>query len=149
METGSKHSNAASFLLAGLVLLTLGGLWAFLPVLQCPLDPYLAYTDLPCPRCKGRGRITLFSRMRLEPQTAPAWESMKVNWIEGTGFDKTNFRSALDLADIFGGLPMSNQKRVAAAQTLLDTGRYDKVRVIIDENRFPPGARVRVEVVER
>ena len=143
------NTNGTSLLLAVLVLLTLGGMWAFLPVLQCPLDPYFAFTDVPCPRCNGRGRITLYSRMRLGPRTAPAWESMRVNWIEGTGFDKTNFRSALDLGDIFGGLPMSNQKRVAAAQTLLDTGRYDKVKIIVDENNFPPGARVRVEVVER
>ena len=136
------------FLLAGLVLLALGGVWIFLPVLTCPLEPYLSYTDLRCPRCDGRGRITLFNRMRNGAQAVPPWEGVKVGWIEGSGFDRTNFRSALDLADIFSGVPISNQKRIAAAKTLLDTGRYDKVSVVV-ERSSSFGAKVTVSVVER
>src|SRR6185503_11108302 len=145
-----SRPGSTSFLLIGVVVLTLGGLWAFLPLLQCPLDPYLVYTDIPCPRCNGRGRITIFNRMRHGPQAAAKWEGMKICWIEGTGFIKTNFRHALDLADIFGGVPTNNKKRIAAAQALMDTGRYDKVTVVVE---FSPyiggGASVRVSVIER
>lgn len=147
MEHGSKNPGP---LLAGLVLLTLGGLWAFLPLLECPVDKYLVHTDLRCPRCDGRGRITLLNRMRYGPPSAPPWEGMKISWIEGTGFSRTNFRSALDLVDIFGGVPIHNPKRVAAAKTLLDTGNYEKVAVVVEvSSEIPLGARVRVSVVER
>jgi hypothetical protein len=138
------------FLLAVPVLLTLGGIGAFLPLIQCPLDPYLVYTDLPCPRCDGRGRITFLNRMRHGPQAAPPWEGMKIGWIEGSGFTRTNFRAALDLADIFGGVPTDNQKRIAAAETLLGTGQYDKVTVVMGKSPHVPGrASVTISVIER
>jgi hypothetical protein len=77
------------------------------------------------------------------------WEGKKVNWIEGSGFDKTNFRRALDLANIFGGLPFTNQMRISAAEILMATGCYEKVSTIAEGDQSRGGVRITIKVVER
>ena len=139
--------SSGSVLLVGLIVLCTAGIIGFLPLLNCPLDRFLEYTDVWCPLCAGRTRITLVQRWKCgSTPDAAKWEGMKLDWIEGKGFKKTKFRQALDYAGIFGGLPFTNQQRVNAAKALLATGCYTKVVVRAEASSSSPGT-VRLDFI--
>src|SRR5260221_9504689 len=149
MADAVSSSHGTTFLIVAVVLLVTVGVVGFLPVLDCPLDPYIEYGSVPCPRCSARGRVTLFNRWREGGRPLLLWEGKKLDWIEGHGFQQTTFRLALDHANVFGGLPFTNDKRIAAAKALLATGYYESVCVVASSRITSNTAGVTITVVER
>jgi hypothetical protein len=147
MTDSRPSSLGTTLLILGIALAAVAGVVAFLPVLPCDLGFFLEYTEYTCPYCQGRNRLTLLQRWRFGPRASLPWEGETLSWIEGSGFQKTNFREALDLAGLFGGLPFTNEKRIAAAKALIATGLYRKVSVV--GHSWEGGARVDVNVEER
>lgn len=149
MADAAPSSHGTTFLIVAVVLIVGIGVVGFLPLLDCPLDPYCVYSGITCPRCKGRGRITLFKRWRAGGKPQVLWEGKKLDWIEGYGFQQTTFRLALDHADVFGGLPFTNEKRIAAAKALMATGYYESVCLVGSSRSSGATAGVSITVVER
>ena len=137
-------------LLLGLIGLAAGGIIAFLPVVECSLDPYLVYTNLQCPFCQGRGRRTLLDRWRLGPVLQPRWEHRTIEAVVGVGFVESDFQRSLSLAGIRTGETITNASRIASAQALLATGDYTSVSVLVEPYPSTPARnRVTISVAER
>ena len=137
-------------LLLGLIVLAAGGTIAFLPVVECSLDPYLVYTNVQCPFCHGRGRRALLDRWRFGPSLQPHWEHRTIEGILGVGFVDSNYQRSLSLAGIRTGETITNASRIASAQALLATGYYTSVSVLVEPYPSNPARNlVTVSVVER
>jgi len=149
MADARPSSHGTTFLIVAVILVVTVGVVGFLPILDCPIHSYYEYNGPPCERGNGRGRITLFNRWYVGGKPPVVWEGKKLNWIEGHGFERTTFRLALDHADLFGGLPLSNEKRIAAAKALMATGYYDSIIVRADSRDGGASAGVTITVVER
>jgi len=149
MADAAPSSHGTTFLIVAVVLVVTVGVVGFLPVLDCPLDPYMDYSGITCPRCSARRRITLFNRWREGGRPMLLWEGKKLDWIEGHGFRQTTFRLALDHANVFGGLPFTNDQRIAAAKALLATGYYESVCVVGSSRSSGNTAGVKITVIER
>lgn len=130
MSSSEKRSGTRSVLLIGFVLLVLGALVGFVPIVVCPLNSLLVYTPHQCPLCRDRGRITLPDWWRNKGFPKSAWEGMEIGAIETSGFIKVNISRALGMIPLRKGMLYTNQGRIDSAQGLWDTGWFGKVHIL-------------------
>lgn len=152
METSARRPGSITFLLAGLVLLTVcAGAAAFLPLVRCPnCDVPVWQLSERCFRCDNRRVITLVDRWRRGGASAIEGEGSIVSAISADGFANTKKKRAFRLMGISPGDILTASKIEAAIQSLMQTNDYIDVQLWAKEN---PQSRdkviLRLHVVEK